>query len=126
MLRESDPIRQMKLYAMIARHIHEQTTDLFEIVRGAAAADPEIAALRRGLTASRLQDDQLVAESLARKQVLGQNVTVELARDLLWTLGSAELYRMLVVDGSWSPEQYEHWLATALIDALVCRHKPHS
>lgn len=119
MLSEPDPIRQLILYAAIARRIHERTTDLFEIVRGAATVEPEIAVLRRDLKESHLQDDRQVAESLARKEALGRGVTVEHATDLLWALGSAELYRLLVVERGWPPEQYEQWLAAAWVHALL-------
>ncbi len=93
-------------------------------MRGAATVDPEIAALRRELTAGRLQDDLLMAQSLAGKRVLGPNISVEQARDLLWALGSADLYRMLVAERGWSPEQYDQWLASGLIAALVGDHEP--
>lgn len=118
-LREPEPIRQLERYAANARRIHGRTTDLFEIVRGAAAAEPEIAVLRRELGESHRQDDGLVAESLAQKGALGRGVTVERAADLLWALGSADLYRLLVVERGWPPEEYEQWLAAAWIDALL-------
>ncbi len=118
MLREPDPSRQLALHAANIRRIHERTTDLFEIVRGAATAEPEIAALRRELGEGKLRDDQLVVESLAEKSALG-GVTVEHGRDLLWALGSAELYRLFVVERGWQPDQYEQWLAGAWTDALL-------
>ena len=119
MLSEPDPARQLVLFAAISRRVHERTTDIAEIVRGAAAADPEIAAMRQALSESRLQDVHGVAESLAGKGALGTGVTVQCAVDLLWTLGSSEVYRMLVVDRSWSPEQYELWLASSLTYSLL-------
>ena len=119
MLSEREPIRQLTLYAAIARRIHERTTDLFEIVRGAATAEPEIAVLWRDLKESHLQDDRWVAESLAQKEALGRGVTVEHATDLLWALGSADLYRLLVVERGWPPEEYEQWLAATWIHALL-------
>ncbi len=118
MLREPDPSRQLALHAANIRRIHERTTDLFEIVRGAATAEPEIAALRRELGEAKLRDDQLVAESLAEKSALG-GVTLEHSRDLLWALGSAELYRLFVVERGWQPAQYEQWLAAAWIHDLL-------
>jgi AcrR family transcriptional regulator len=118
MLAELDPAEQLRKFAAIGRQIHERTTDIAEIVRGAATADPDIAALRRKMTASRLQDNRLVAESLARKNALGAGWTAERAADVFWVLGSSDLYRMLVVDRNWSPDQYERWLASALAQVL--------
>ena len=119
LLREPDPCRQLILIAASLRHIHERTTDIFEIVRGAATAEPEIAALRRSLNAQRLEDKRLLAQSLENKQALRPGLTVAHATDLLWALGSADVYRMLVVDRGWSPEQYEQWLASSLVHSLL-------
>src|SRR6478672_5196690 len=68
MLAEPDPVRQLTLFAAISGRIHGRTTDIAEIVRGAAAVDPELAAWRQELGESRLQDARGVVESLADKQ----------------------------------------------------------
>ncbi|MEO8288717.1 MAG: helix-turn-helix domain-containing protein [Chloroflexota bacterium] len=119
MLAEPDPVRKLNLFAAHSRRIHERTTDIFEIVRGAATADPEIAALRRELNASRLQDVKGVAQSLAQKGSLRPGLAPEQATDLLWTLGAAETYRMLVVERGWPPDHYERWLASVLIHSFL-------
>ncbi len=119
MLREPDPVRQLRLCAANLRRIQERTTDIFEIVRGAATAEPEIANLRRSLNAQRLEDKRLLAESLSSKEALRPGLTDAQATDLLWALGSADLYRMLVADRGWSPEQYEQWLASSLVYSLL-------
>jgi hypothetical protein len=38
--------------------------------------------------------------------------------DAVWTLGSVENYRHLVVERSWAPERYEEWLA-AMVAAVL-------
>lgn len=123
MLLEPDPVRLLTHYAKIARRIRERTIDIAEIVRGAATADPEIAALRRGLRESRLQDNREVAEALAARQALAVGITVEQATDLLWTLDSTETYWMLVAERGWSPDEYEEWLGSVLIHSLLKRYK---
>jgi AcrR family transcriptional regulator len=120
-LNERDPVRLLQRYAANIRRIHERTTDIFEIVRGAATVDPELAALRRDLATGRLRDSHLVASVLATNGVLKPDVTVDRAADLLWALVSAELYRMLAVDRGWTPDDYEQWLTSTLIDALLSR-----
>jgi AcrR family transcriptional regulator len=118
-LDEPDPQQLCRHVAANARRIHERTTDIFEIVRGAAAADPEMARLRRELAVGRLRDCRLVADALTSRGALRPDVTVEQAADLIWTFGSAELYRMLVAERGWSPGQYEQWLATTLIESVL-------
>jgi len=119
MVQEPDPLQQLTLYGANVRNIHERTTDIFEIVRGAATADAELAALQRNLTEARLGDVRMVAQSLSEKGALKQSITLEQATDILWALGSADLYRMLVVDRGWSSSQYQHWLVGTLMDSLL-------
>jgi AcrR family transcriptional regulator len=120
MLDEPDPVRQLAMYAANTRRIHEQTTDIFEIVRGAATADLEIAALRQELSMRRLSDTRTVAQSLHGKRALCPGMQVDEATDLLWALGSAEMFRLLVVDRNWPPDRYERWLTTTLQESIVC------
>jgi AcrR family transcriptional regulator len=124
MLAEPDPGRQLRLHAANARRIQEGSADIAEITRGAATADPEIAAMLKRRHASRFEDTQLIAKSLDRKQVLVPGVTAARAGDLIWALSGAELYRMLVVERGWSPDEYEAWLASALADSLLPRPEP--
>ena len=123
LLRELDPVCQLMLTAASLRHIHERTTDLFEIVRGAATAEPEIAALRRSLNDQRFEDKRLLAQSLESKHALCPGLTVAQATDMLWTLGSADVCRMLVVDRRGSPTKYEQGLASALVHSLLGRNE---
>jgi hypothetical protein len=41
------------------------------------------------------------------------------ARDILWTLVSFEVCRLLVEGRGWSLDQWERWLASELADALL-------
>ncbi len=120
LLAEPDSALQLARYAAMMRRIHEQTTDIFEIVRGAATADQELAAMQQELKARRLADTRTVAESLQAKRALCPGMQVEDATDVLWALGSAEMFRLLVVDRNWSPDRYEGWLKTTLQESIMC------
>jgi len=124
MLEEADPRRQLRLHAANVRRIQESSADIAEIVRGAATADPEIAAVLKQRHRQRFEDTQLVAQSLGRKRALAPGVTVAKAGDLVWALSGAEVYRMLVVERGWSPDEYEEWLAAALADSLLPHPEP--
>jgi AcrR family transcriptional regulator len=124
MLAETDPRRQLRLHAANMRRIQEGSADIAEIVRGAATADPEIAAMLKERHAQRLADTRLVAQSLGRKQALAPGMTVAKAGDLVWALSGAEVYRLLVVERGWSSDEYEQWLATALAASLLPHPAP--
>lgn len=119
MVEEPDPRRQLQLYAAATRRIQARSADLFAIMQGAAAADPEIAALLRQTHEGRYRDVRAISESLAEKGALPPGMTIEEATDLHWTLCSAQVFRLLVVERGWPPDRYERWLASALIHDLL-------
>jgi len=41
------------------------------------------------------------------------------ARNILWSLTSREIYRMLVIERGWSSEEYQEWLGRSLLKILV-------
>jgi AcrR family transcriptional regulator len=119
MLDERNPIRQLELLAAISWHAYERAAGAFEILRGAAASDPEIAALYREGGRRRYQDNQLVAHSLAARGALRSGITEEQAADVLWAMSASEWYRMLVVEHDWSAEQYQAWYVASLSSFLL-------
>ena len=48
-----------------------------------------------------------------------ETLSIEKARVLLWMYTSRDVYRLLVQEGGFSPDDYEQWLAGTLVDALV-------
>jgi AcrR family transcriptional regulator len=122
MLAEPDARRLLAVFAAHGRQIHERSADVAEIMQGAATADPEIAAMLRQLAEGRFRDAKTVATALAEKGALASEVTVEQAADIIWALGSHDLYRMFVIDRGWLSQQYEQWLAASLIHDLLEKH----
>jgi len=118
-LADPDPHQMLARYAGNIRRIHERTTDIFEIVRGAATADPTMAELRHQLACSRLLDCREVALALAAKGVLTPELRDDAATDAIWGLVSAELYRLLVIERGWAPARYQQWLTRTLATSLL-------
>jgi prophage antirepressor-like protein len=56
---------------------------------------------------------------LIRSHSLRAGLTEQQARDILWSLTSRDLYRMLVRDRGWTAQEFEAWLANMLVDALI-------
>jgi AcrR family transcriptional regulator len=119
MLEEPDPVHQLELLAAIVRQSHERAATAFEILRDAAASDPEIAALYREGGQRRYRDNQTVAHALAAKGALRSGVTEQAAADVLWAMSASEWYRMFVLERDWSPEQYEAWHMLSLSGFLL-------
>jgi AcrR family transcriptional regulator len=121
---ETDPRRQLKLYAATQPGIHARAGPLLRALAGAAAADPELARVWTQLEDERLAGMGRFAKRLADRGALRPGMTVEEARDLLWTLNSMAVHDLLVLQRGWPPERYRDWLATTLARALL-PDRPH-
>ncbi len=117
---EPSPRRRLSLVAHNIRTVRERTGALPEIVRVAAPADEQIAALWE-----RFQRDlyevgmRRIVETLERDGVLAVDATT--ATDILWTLAHPDLYQLLVRQRGWSADRYESWLATTMTAQLLRR-----
>jgi AcrR family transcriptional regulator len=116
---ETDPHRQLELYAATQPGIHARAGPLLRVLIGAAATDPELAELWTQIEKERLSGMGRFARLLADRGVLRPGLSAEEARDLLWTLNSLAVHDLLVRQRGWSPERYRDWLAAALARELL-------
>ena len=119
LIEESDPHRQVELYAATQPGIHRRSGPLLLALAGAAASDPELDALWREIEASRRMGQSRFVEMLAARGRLRPGLSVEDGADGLWVLTSITVYDMLVHTRGWSVESYERWLSDRLIDLLL-------
>ena len=120
MRREPDQRRQLQLFAAGITRQLERVRPMNDLLRSAAAVDPEIAALRDDLQLrQRREGMHTVAGWLTARGELRDSMPTEDAAAILWTLTSPEVHRMLRVDWGWSPEQFERWLAQSLLDMML-------
>jgi AcrR family transcriptional regulator len=116
---ETDPHRQLELYAATQPGIHARAGPLLRVLIGAAATDPELGELWVQIENERLSGMGRFAGLLADRGVLRPGLSVEEARDLLWTLNSLAIHDLLVLQRGWSPDRYRGWLAGALARELL-------
>ena len=91
------------------------------LVRDAAAADPEMAALLRDSDSSRRARMRHNAQSLAGRGHLRRGMTLDEATDVMWAFSSPELFDLLVLRSGWSPERFGQYVADSLESALLDR-----
>lgn len=120
-LAERDPGRQLTAMAEVSRQVKDRAGTLMEVIRAAAAAEPDAAALwgRIGAEFHRLLGG--ISASLDEKGALASGLDREAATDLLWTLTHPDVWQLLVVGRGWTPAGYEEWLAGALHRELLGR-----
>jgi AcrR family transcriptional regulator len=116
---ETDPRRQLEGYAATQPGIHARVGPFTRVLAGAAATDPELAKVLREMEDFRLAGMGRFAQLLADRRALRADLSVERARDILWTLASHATYDQLVNQRGWSPEQYQTWLAETLSQTLL-------
>ncbi len=120
-IEESDPVRQLELYAATQPGIHRRSGPLLRALRDVAATDPELAALWHDLEGARLTGQGRLAGMLAERGSLRLGLDIDEARDVIWTLCSLTVYDHLVIERGWSDERYASWLAATLAGALLRR-----
>jgi TetR/AcrR family transcriptional regulator, regulator of autoinduction and epiphytic fitness len=117
----SDPDGRGKLtrYAAFLSQVQARLAPMSQVMRNAADADDDVAALWAGLGEQRLAGMTMFAEHLAGAGLLAPGLTVEQARDELWALGAAEVYYLLVCQRGWPPDRYRDWLADIWANRLL-------
>lgn len=120
MLAEPDAATMLRFHARSVRAILDRSAKLTLVLRQASAAEPELADDYRVLARERRYETQrAVTDELTKRGALRRDLTEDTAADILWTLSSHETYESLVLDRGWTPDNYQEWLATTLVAALL-------
>jgi AcrR family transcriptional regulator len=119
LLDEPDPRVQVAMFAGIARGILSEGSQVYPILLTAAGSDPQAAELLAAYTRTRERGQGHLSRSLASRGSLRPGLSEQAAADIVHTIASPEVYRLLVTDRGWSPQAYEEWLAAALAGQLL-------
>jgi AcrR family transcriptional regulator len=119
LLAEPDPITLLTGFAGITAAINRRTNDVYRVLVSAAGSDPGAVGLLDEIQQQRDRGQGHIAHALDRDGSLREGLQERDAADLIHALMSPEVYRLLVVDRRWSPEKYQQWLATTLIQQLT-------
>jgi AcrR family transcriptional regulator len=118
-IEETDPRQKLELYAATQPGVHGRSGPLYRVLVAAADSDPELRDVLDGIEARRLHGLGGLAAQLAEGRALHSDLSVEDARDIIWTLCSTPVHDLLVRERGWSAETYQHWLAIALQRELL-------
>jgi len=116
----TDQREQLRLFTAGMTSQLDRVRPLNDLIRSAAAVEPEIAALQDDLhLRQRRQAMRMVATWVAANGPLRDGMSVERAGSILWTLASPEVHRMLTVHSGWSSQRYQDWLRDTLTVSLL-------
>jgi AcrR family transcriptional regulator len=107
---EAQPAGKLRLLAAQSRRVKAATGALLEVIRSAAATDPEIATLWGDIQAKLLRVQRAVVDQLEALDALRPSLEAGDAADMLWTLNHPSVWHLLVRERRWSPARYEQWL----------------
>ena len=118
-LEQPDPYMKLRMYAETLAAMLPRTAPIQLLMR--ASGDPELAAVWTQIREGRLAGMTSLAHNLVDGHNLRDDITVEGARDILWTYSSPDLYELLVINRNWSTERYAKFLAESATTALLPR-----
>jgi AcrR family transcriptional regulator len=118
-IEETDPGRKLELYAATQPGVHGRSSPLYRVLVAAADSDPELRDVLDGMEARRLHGLGGLAAQLAEIRALRSDLSVDDARDIIWTLCSTPVHDLLVRERGWTSQRYRDWLAAALQRELL-------
>lgn len=118
-MQEKSSQKCLNIAAKIARSMYDAERELMDIVRGASVVAPELKKMEQEREKRRYQRQEEYVKKLMQEKFLAHGLTLQKARDILWTFTGRDLYRMLVIERKWSSDEYEKWLAQTLINCLI-------
>ena len=114
-----DPVQLIALSANVARAFYESESSELGLMRGASAFSPALRKLEQELEKIRfdMQEERVRLLFVHSKSKPGLDYAS--ARRILWMYTSRDIYRMLVHESGWTPDQYQSWLSATLVTTLV-------
>ncbi len=117
----TDAETRLRRASAAARQIRSTQSAAFDLMRGAGVVAPELAKLERNLERLRYEREESVITFLEKAGKLRPGLSHQSARDVFWMLTGNDVYRMLVGERGWSPQQYQTWLADTLVNQLLAQ-----
>ncbi len=110
MQRESDPVRQLDIYAGAVRAIQTRLAPLFLALRDAASTEPEAHEVWHQISERRAANMRRLVANLGQS-ALRPDLSLDEAADVIWATASSELFVLLTDERGWSLDRYQYWLA---------------
>lgn len=114
-----DPGAILDAFAHILRGVLHRSAALQNVLLSSAAVDQEAAELLEVTREQRHLGQSRIVRALAGQNALRDGLGPAHAADIVYTLMSPEVFRILTVERGWSEDEYERWLASTLRSQLL-------
>ncbi len=121
---ERDARVVIRNWTRLGTEVAPRTAPIAMLIRAAAGSDPEMADLLAEIDESRLLRMGENARTLYERGAFRDGITLEEARDILWSISSPELYELLVLRRGWSADRFAAFQADQMIAALLPPETP--
>ena len=101
----------MRLGAHNARLVKERAGALLGVIRGAAPSEPDVGELWGRIESDFHANQRAIVQVLHDRGALRPGLDVDRGADIMWTLNHPDVWRLLVGERGWTPEQWERWFA---------------
>lgn len=114
-----DPVEAIALTAHVSRAIYESESSDLGLLRNVSGFSPALRKIEEEFERTRfeMQEDRL--RQLFEAGTAKRHISFDEARRIMWMYTSRDVYRMLVIEGGWTPDRYQQWLSQTLVSALV-------
>jgi TetR/AcrR family transcriptional regulator, regulator of autoinduction and epiphytic fitness len=122
---ETDPAKMVTAFARIVRELMERSSAIQHVLATAAQVDPDAAELLAEIRRQRHTGQSRIVAALKARDALDPGLDTSEAADIVYTLLSPEVHRILTVERGWPADRYERWIARSLATLLrTSQHPP--
>ena len=111
---KDDPRRQLRAVIAFTDRFYARGIDLINIARSVSGAEPDLAAMWTEGEGRRHKALSDIVVGWARAGMLVPGVTAEEATDLVWAFIGPDMFRLLVVERSWSRRRFRSRIAAVI------------
>jgi AcrR family transcriptional regulator len=116
---EPDAYRMVDGYAHMITEISARVAPIYEAMRGATGSDPDVLTLWQAMRGERRGGAAGFIGFIVARDALRPDLDRKHAADIVWVLNDPAMYHLLVHERSWSPAQFQRWLADTLKAQLL-------
>jgi len=109
----------LEIWAEVSQEIYERIVPIMRIVRQAAGSDPEMAAQERTNRQQTLAAHGMLAEALAERGALRDDLDVTRAAEELFVVFSMDVYVLTTTELDWSTARWRSWAVETAVRTVV-------